>query len=118
MGLRSAMVVHSDDGMDEISPATSTHIWLVHSNGSITERDICPEDFGLSRHAVSDVGGASASDNVITMHNILKGETSPTLDYVLMSASAALFVAGKAHDFEHVTGQLMYYALLLSSYVI
>ncbi len=73
MGLRGAMVVHSDDGMDEISPATSTHAWHVHADGSITEMDLTPEQYGLARHAVVDVGGASAAQNVVTLHEILAG---------------------------------------------
>ena len=97
-GLGRALVVHSNDGMDEISPSVPTHIWLI-GDGAVEERDISPEDFGLPRHALSAVAGAEAPQNAGDIHAILDGAEGPKTDFVLMNAAASLFVAGQVTGF-------------------
>lgn len=93
-GAGRAIVVHSNDGMDEISPAVATHAWIV-GDGAVTEREISPADFGLATHPLSAVAGGEAQQNAGDILAILDGHDGPKTEFVLMNAAAALFVAGK-----------------------
>ena len=92
--LDRAIVVHSLDGLDEISPSGPTRAWFVEGD-SLHEREIGPADFGLPAHPLQDVIGGDAAENALAMKTVLAGEAGPITDFVLMNASAALFVAGK-----------------------
>ena len=98
-GMGRALVVHSNDGLDEISPAAPTHAWVV-GEGAVAERDISADDFGLPAHALSEVGGGEAQQNAGDIQAILDGAEGPKTDFVLMNAAAALYTAGKTDDFE------------------
>jgi anthranilate phosphoribosyltransferase len=91
------MIVHSEDGLDEISPAAPTHAWIV-GDGAVAERDLSPEDFGLSRHALADVAGGDAQQNAGDILAVLDGADGAKADFVVMNAAAALWVAGRAED--------------------
>ena len=92
------MVVHSEDGLDEISPAAATRAWVVE-RGHITEMPLSPDLFGLPAHPLSAVAGGDAGQNAATMRRLLAGERGPVRDFVLMNAAAALWIAGTAPDF-------------------
>lgn len=96
-GMQRAMVVHSAEGMDEISPAGPTAAWSIE-DGHIRQLELLPADFGLPAHALSDVLGGDAAANAGTLRSVLSGEPGPMADFVLMNASAALLVAGATPD--------------------
>jgi anthranilate phosphoribosyltransferase len=96
--LDRTLVVHSTDGLDEISPAAPTRAWLVEGS-HITEMPLDPSLFGLPVHVVSSVAGGDAATNAATMRALLGGERNPVRDFVLINAGAALWVAGKVADF-------------------
>jgi anthranilate phosphoribosyltransferase len=101
LGLRGAgraMVVHSNDGLDEFSTAMPTHVWMV-GEGAVMEQDISPQDFGLGSHALSEVAGDEAAANAGDIHAVLDGAEGPKTDFVVMNAAAALYIAGAAPDF-------------------
>ncbi len=97
-GIERAMIVHSEDGLDEISPAAPTHAWIV-GDGAVAERDLSPEDFGLPRHGLAAVAGGDAQQNAGDILAILDGSDGAKTDFVVMNAAAALWVAGRAEDF-------------------
>lgn len=107
--LKRALVVHSHDGLDEISTTGPTTAWLVE-NGSIKEMTLHPEtDFGLTVHPLEHIAGSTPSKNVERFLQVLKsnGKTphedsllNGILDFILLNASAALFVAGVVPDFK------------------
>eukprot|EP01118_Nematostelium_gracile_P003480 TRINITY_DN14050_c0_g1_i1.p1 TRINITY_DN14050_c0_g1~~TRINITY_DN14050_c0_g1_i1.p1 ORF type:complete len:339 (-),score=73.45 TRINITY_DN14050_c0_g1_i1:36-953(-) len=94
-GCKRVMVVHSLDGLDEISTETPTKVWLVE-NGTIKQYEISPNDFGLPFHRVENILGADPITNASTFKLILNGAEGPVTDFLLMNAGAALFVAEKA----------------------
>jgi anthranilate phosphoribosyltransferase len=98
-GLERAIVVHSNDGLDEISPSTATAAWFVEG-GEVSEREIGPADFGLPFHPLATVLGGDAEANAATMRELLDGRKGPVMDFVLMNAAAALYVAGKTPSLE------------------
>ena len=96
LGCRHALVVHGEDGLDEISIAAPSQIWEL-KDGNIYNFAVTPEDLGLSRASASDVQGQSIEDNLAAMNGVLSGERGPARDIVLLNASAAL-AAGNAVD--------------------
>ena len=97
-GMDRALVVHSEDGLDEISPAAPSHAWIV-GEGAVAERDITPEDFGLRRQPLSAVAGGEAQQNAGDILAILDGADGAKTDFVLMNAAAALYISGRTADF-------------------
>ena len=94
LGSQHALVVHGEDGLDEISIAAPTQIWEL-KKGSIFSYSVTPEDMGLSRASTDAIRGGSAEENVAAMHRVLSGEQGPARDIVLLNAAAAL-AAGDA----------------------
>ena len=92
LGCHYALVVHGNDGLDEITISDSTQVAEL-KNGSIKRYVISPEDFGLKRAAMSTLKGGTAQENAATLRRILSGEPGPARDVVLLNAAAAL-VAG------------------------
>lgn len=101
-GMKKAMVVHSADGLDEISPAGPTYAWILE-NGEVSERKIGPADFGLPEHTLREVAGGGPDDNAATLKAVLGGTAGANADFVLMNAAAALVVGGAADTLKQGT---------------
>lgn len=97
-GLVQAVVVHSEDGLDEVSPSAPTHAWRVEG-GQIRELELSPADFGLRPHPLAAVRGGSATENAAMLLAVLSDEAEPSLrDFVLMNAACAAWAVGLATD--------------------
>jgi anthranilate phosphoribosyltransferase len=96
-GMERAMVVHSAEGLDEISPAGVTHTWAIE-DGRVVEGELSPDSFGLPAHRVSEVVGGGPDENAGALLAVLDGGDGAVTDFVLMNASAGLWVAGAAAD--------------------
>ena len=94
LGVKRAMVVNGEEGLDEISLCGPTKIWEL-KNGSVNSYSINPEDAGLARSSGSILGG-SKEENAKHIRNILEGHTGPLLDVVLLNAAATIVVADMA----------------------
>ncbi len=95
LGSQRALVVHSQDGMDEISLAAPTAIYDL-KDGIITDYAITPEDVGFATANPNSLRGGSAEENAATLRSVLGGKAGPLRDVVLMNAAAALVAGGKA----------------------
>ena len=95
LGAEHALVVHSRDGLDEISVSAATRVSEVR-NGAVTAYEITPEEIGLRRHAIEALAGGDARANAEIARKILEGEEGPRHDIVVANAGAALYVAGTA----------------------
>jgi anthranilate phosphoribosyltransferase len=95
LGLNRALVVHGEDGLDEITITGVTHVAEVR-NGKIRLFDITPEEFGLRSAPISEIQGGDKEANAEIIRRILDGENSARRDVVLLNAAAALVVAGRA----------------------
>jgi anthranilate phosphoribosyltransferase len=94
LGVVHALVVHGDDGADEISLTGATHVCEVRPQG-LESRVIHPEDAGLAACRPEDLAGGDAKDNAAIAHRLLDGARGPAHDFVVLNAAAALVVAGK-----------------------
>ena len=97
VGLKTerALVVHSHDGLDEISIAAPTNVLEIRG-GAIHTSVVTPETFGATSAPLQTLRGGDARTNAAIIETILKGERSPRRDVVLMNAGAALMVSGAA----------------------
>ncbi len=93
LGCARALVIHSADGLDEISIADATHAFEV-KDGQVQRYTITPQDFGLSPAPLTAIKGAEADVNAQIIRAIVAGEKGPRRDVVVMNAAAGFYVAG------------------------
>ena len=97
MGNARNLVVHSDDGLDEISTTCPTSVVEVFAGQGYDERyEVTPEQFGLARARLDDLAGGDAAENAALLRAVVDGEPGPRLDIVLLNAGAALYIAEAA----------------------
>jgi anthranilate phosphoribosyltransferase len=97
LGIRRALVVHSEDGTDEISVAAPTSVREV-AGGDVKAYEIAPEDFGVERAAPESVRGGDAGTNATILLGVLQGKPGPARDAAVINAAAALYASGRAAD--------------------
>ncbi|TAN39707.1 MAG: anthranilate phosphoribosyltransferase [Nitrospirae bacterium] len=97
LGAVDAMVVHGDDGLDEITISSGTKASRF-INGRVESMYISPEDFGIKRGTMQDMVGGDKDENAGLTIKILRGEKGPKRDVVLMNSAAAIMVSGIAAD--------------------
>ena len=99
LGAEKALVVSSDDGLDEMSTAGTTTV--VEVDGSeITTYALAPEDVGLRRSVYEDIAGGMPEHNAAITRRIFAGEQGPARDVAALNAGAAIYVAGRADTLE------------------
>ncbi len=98
LGAIDAMVIHGEDGLDEISISDATKVSRF-KDGRVKNFFVAPEDFSIRRREIDLIRGGNKEENAMITLSILKGERGPKRDIVLMNSAAALMVAGKAEDF-------------------
>ena len=98
-GMARALVVHSEEGADEIMLSGDTHAWVVEQ-GSVIERKLTPSHFGVEKSSIESVKGGDAAENVVTLNAVLDGQPGPMADFTVVNAGAALWVAGVTNDFD------------------
>lgn len=94
LGCQRALVVHGQDGIDELSISSPSTIWEVRDN-NINKYDISPESLGVGRHPEESLRSDSLESNLQAMTSILAGENGPKRDAILLNASAALLAGDK-----------------------
>jgi anthranilate phosphoribosyltransferase len=97
LGARRSLVVHSHDGLDEISISSATTVYDV-ADGTVREYEITPEEFGLERAPIKQITGGNVEINLRMAQAVLAGEHGAPRDAVLMNAGAGLVVAGLVDD--------------------
>lgn len=94
-----AFVVHSEDGLDEISISAPTTVLEIR-DGAVRRKTITPEDFGVTRAPLDSLRGGDAKTNATIIESILRGERGSQRDVVLMNAAGALLVCGVASSLQ------------------
>jgi anthranilate phosphoribosyltransferase len=97
LGSERVMVVHGEDGLDEITTTGRTDAALL-IDGAISTLHIDPEAFGIERADSSALAGGDAAENARIAQSVLGGEPGARRDVVLLNAGAALLVAEAAAD--------------------
>jgi len=89
LGTRRALVVHGDDGFDEISISGPSTVAELTPDGVRVFR-VAPEDVGLQRHDISTLRGGTPEQNAAELRLVLEGVPGPLRDFSLINAAAAL----------------------------
>jgi anthranilate phosphoribosyltransferase len=92
LGSNHVLVVHSADGLDEISIADETHV-VELKQGEITEYSITPEQFGIERNALETIKVADSKASLVLIKDLLSGVEGPASDIVALNAGAAIYAA-------------------------
>ena len=95
LGSRHVMVVHGEDGLDEITIAGKTRIGEL-KNGEVSEYTIRPEDFGMKVSAIETIQVENSEQSRAVLQSVLDNQPGPALDIVLLNAGAAIYVSGVA----------------------
>ncbi|MEV8093524.1 anthranilate phosphoribosyltransferase [Kitasatospora sp. NPDC085879] len=85
----SALVFRGDDGLDELTVCTTSHVWIV-KNGAVTETSFDPRDVGIELAGIEALRGADAEHNAGVARRVFAGERGPVRDAVLLNTAAAL----------------------------
>lgn len=93
LGSRHVMVVHAEDGLDEISIGASTRVAELR-NGEIKSYALKPEDLGMQRTDLSAIKVESIEQSLTMMRSVFSGEPGAARDIVLLNAGAAIYVSG------------------------
>jgi anthranilate phosphoribosyltransferase len=93
LGSSCAMVVHGNEGLDEISLCGPTQVAELRA-GQVKEYVIEPEQFGFKRCRIEELQGGNAEQSAAIVRGVLQGEKGPARDVALLNSGAALYVAG------------------------
>jgi anthranilate phosphoribosyltransferase len=97
LGCEACWICHGEGGMDEIVPTGTT--WISElKDGKITSFTLTPEEVGLKRSSLEQLKGGDAEHNADALRHVLAGKPSAFRDAAVMTAAAALVVAGRATD--------------------
>lgn len=100
LGAKEALLVHGDDGLDELTTTTTTQATQLHESGQVVSSTIDAQSFGLKQATLADLQGGTPEHNAIMLREILQGQPGPKRDIVVFNAAAGLMVGGKAQDLE------------------
>jgi anthranilate phosphoribosyltransferase len=95
LGSNHVLVVHAEDGMDEISIATPTFVAELN-DGVVTTYTIQPEDFGMSRADLEQIRATDSAHSLEIIKGIFNNTDGPAKDIVCLNAGAAIYAAGLA----------------------
>lgn len=99
LGAEHVLVVHSEDGLDEISIGASTQVAEL-KDGEVSTFTVDPEAFGIPLSQVDTLKVADAAESLAVVRRVLGGEAGPASDIVALNAGAALYAAGLADGLE------------------
>jgi anthranilate phosphoribosyltransferase len=95
LGVKHAFVVHGANGLDEVSISSRTYVVEIRGD-EIRQFIMTPEDFGIASAKIEAILGADSAQNAAIIESVLRGETGPRRDVVLLNAAPGLVAAGAA----------------------
>ncbi|MBV9682235.1 MAG: anthranilate phosphoribosyltransferase [Solirubrobacterales bacterium] len=99
LGTKHALLVSSDDGLDELSVSAPTQVVEVVDR-DLRRYAVAPEDVGLRRASADDIPGGDPAQNAETARAIFAGRTGPARDLAALNAGAAIYAGGGADTLE------------------
>ncbi len=100
LGSERVLVVHSDDGLDEISIAAPTAI-VEYKQGRFNQWILNPDHFGLAHSSLKDIVVTSPAESLKLVLSVLEGKSSAARDIVLLNSAAAIYCADDQLSFEN-----------------
>lgn len=99
LGSEHVLVVHADDGLDEISINAPTQIAEL-KEGDVNCYEITPEQFGFARSPLSTLAVAGVEESLSVLKGVLEKKSGPARDIVLLNAGAAIYAADLSDSLE------------------
>ena len=106
--VENAFIVHSEDGMDEISPFAKTKV-LELNNGNIKSFFVNPADLNITNTNKENLKGKNAEYNAQKIIDIFKGEDNEFSDSVALNAAAGLMLSNEEKNFKEAYEFSKYY---------
>ncbi len=97
LGTTRSMIVHGEDGLDEVSTTARTMLYEINGN-SVTRRAIKAEDFGVPKATMDELHARDTEASARSIEEVLAAAPSAKLDIVLVNAATALYAAGRAES--------------------
>jgi anthranilate phosphoribosyltransferase len=97
LGTERAMVIHSLDGLDEISVCGKTKVSELKDGGIVTY-ELDPRGFGMPQRLPGEITGEGPKENAASIHSVFEGAQGAKRDILLLNAGAAIYVGKKAKD--------------------
>ncbi len=94
-GSEHVLVMHSEDGLDEMSISADTIVFEL-KDGQIQKQKINPEDIGIAKQSRNSINGGDDTTNADIIRSLLRGVKGPHLDITALNAGAAIYTAGKS----------------------
>ncbi|MCZ6470346.1 MAG: anthranilate phosphoribosyltransferase [Gammaproteobacteria bacterium] len=104
LGSHHVMVVHAEDGMDEISISSKTRVAEL-KHGEVSSYTISPVDFGIEMAALDELKVDGVEQSLAMIQSVLANTPGPALDIVCLNAGAAIYVSGVADSLEAGVGK-------------
>lgn len=92
LGLNRALIVHGDDGLDEITTTTTTSVCEL-KDGHLKLYKLNPQDYGIKIAKLEEIQGGTPKENAAIIIDVLKGKKGPQRDIVVLNSGAALYAA-------------------------
>jgi anthranilate phosphoribosyltransferase len=99
LGTRHALLVSSEDGLDELSISAPTSVVEVRDQ-QLLRYSITPEEVSLRRAPIEEIPGGDPEQNAATARRIMTGEDGAARDLAVLNAGAAIYVGGKAESLQ------------------
>ena len=106
LGSRHVLVVHGEDGLDELSINTTTRISEL-KGGEIRDYQITPEDVGLQRGSLDAMRVDDATQSLALIQSVFAGEKNVARDMIALNAGAAIYASGQAADIKDGVSQAL-----------
>lgn len=108
----TAAVFRGDDGLDEVTPATTSRLWWVQGRGAVHEWTLDPTRLGVPLHTVEALRGADAAHNAQVARDLFAGATGAVRDAVLLNAGTALALLEAGETGTHPTDETQLHELV------
>ena len=103
LGSQHSLVVHGEDGLDELTLGARTRVWEV-KEGVVHSYTVSPDELGLPPVPVEEIKGGDPAENALILRRLFQGESGPIRGVVLLNSAAILMVGGKARDLKEGIG--------------
>jgi len=99
LGSEAALIVHGNDGLDEITLSDFSQIWIL-KNGEISYEKFYPESLGVNIQPLSKLQVNNSEESAQMIESVLDGIQGPSRDIVLLNSAAAIFISGHSDNFQ------------------
>lgn len=104
LGTEKSIIVHGEDGLDEISTTARTMMYEVRGE-SVTRKALKPEDFGVPTATLEELHASGPEESAAAILDIVEANPSAKLDIVMVNAAAGLYAAGVVPDLKAGVGK-------------